>query len=199
MAALPPLKRVTTEDFPEQKGWIAKLLQPLNSFFDSVYNALNKNLTFADNFKAMVKTVTVDNTQATFSPIHVASTIGRPAGLWVVGLVDKAGQPATVRGAVSVDWTYVNGTISINRVGGLRTYSSATTTSGSTTLSNITNIESVIVGQTVTGANIPAGTTVIAISATNVQMSAAATLSVTGMTAFFSGKSYNLTFIAVAG
>lgn len=198
MASLPPIKRITAEDFQDQKSWIAKLLQPLNSFFDSVYTALNKNLTFGENFRAMVRTVTVDNTLTSFTPIRIASTIGRPAGLWVVGFADKAGQPQTISPAVSVDWGYENGTIIINKVAGLTLYSSVNTNS-STSLTNVHRADQVVVGQTVTGTDIPANTTVSAVSGTTVTISAAATGTTTGVLATFTGKSYDLTFIAVGG
>jgi len=199
MAALPPLKRITAEDFSEQISWIAKLLQPLNVFFDSVYSALNKNLTFADNFKAMVKTVVVDNTQATFTPIKISSTIGRPAGVWAVSVRDRAGNSQVLGGGGTVSWGYENGQILINAISGLTTLSSGTTTNTSATLSNVTNANHLLIGQSVAGTGIPTNTKISSISGSSVIMTNAATASASGVLLVFSGKSYDLTFIAVAG
>lgn len=54
MANLPKITRIRREDLPDAPGWIEKLLYPLNLFMEGVYQALNKNLTYAENLAAKV-------------------------------------------------------------------------------------------------------------------------------------------------
>jgi hypothetical protein len=197
MAGLPPVKRLVQEDFASQKSWIGLLLGPLNDFMTAVYNGLNRGLTFGENMKAQVKTLTVDNTQPTFTPIEFTSTIGRPAALWVVKIEDRAGAPQVVRAPVTVDWSYSNGLVYINNVSGLTSHTRGDTNT-STSLTNVEGAENVSVGQTVSGTGIPTSTTVTAVSGTTVTISQAATGSATVLLTF-SGKTFNLTIIAVAG
>jgi hypothetical protein len=52
MANIPPVRSITAEQFsPDQQKWIKKLLDPLNSFMNSVTIGLSSNLTFGDNIQ----------------------------------------------------------------------------------------------------------------------------------------------------
>jgi hypothetical protein len=52
---LPSNKKLLREDFNQAPPWIDGLLVTLNSFMESVYTALNKNVTFGDNIASFVK------------------------------------------------------------------------------------------------------------------------------------------------
>lgn len=55
-----PLKRLLIEDFPDQdKTFLGNLFYIINQGFESVTTALNRNLTFEDNFKAQIKEIKV--------------------------------------------------------------------------------------------------------------------------------------------
>lgn len=54
---LPIYRRISREDLTEAPDWIGKMLYPINQVFETVYNTLNKNLTFADNFLSFQKSV----------------------------------------------------------------------------------------------------------------------------------------------
>lgn len=54
MAKLPKITRIRREDLPDAPGWIEKLLYPLNLFMEGVYQALNQNLTYAENLASKV-------------------------------------------------------------------------------------------------------------------------------------------------
>jgi len=54
MAQLPNQKRILKEDLREAPSWIDKLLYPLNSFMESVYFALNRNLNFQENIASQI-------------------------------------------------------------------------------------------------------------------------------------------------
>lgn len=119
MARLPAIKRLTTEDFKDQTSWIGKLLAPLNDFMSSVAGALNRGLTFTDNFAAQVKELefTVD---ANTYPLKFLCTLStKPVGLWIVKAEHAANTPSTLTTAVWADWSYVNGQVLINSFSGL--------------------------------------------------------------------------------
>lgn len=101
MAKLPTIKRLLTEDFPDQK-WIGKLLQPLNQFMDTVVSALNGNLT-TDNLKASISTYEHVNTSGTINQLKVGLGTA-PKHVTVGNVVGQDG--ATINGPVWVDWTY---------------------------------------------------------------------------------------------
>jgi hypothetical protein len=61
----------------------------------------------------------------------------------------------------------------------LRTYSFTATTNGTTTLSAVSNLSFIVIGQTIEGAGIPSGTIVTGIGATTITISNAATTSLT--------------------
>ena len=63
----------------------------------------------------------------------------------------------------------------------------ATTVDTDATLSSVSSITGLVVGMTVTGTNIPGGTTIIGIGTTTVEMSANATGSASGVTVTFGG------------
>lgn len=59
MAALPDVKRISREDIPGAPDWIDRLLEPLNRFLDTVYGALNRGLTFRENFLSQTQNVQI--------------------------------------------------------------------------------------------------------------------------------------------
>lgn len=54
---LPIYKRINREDLKDAPDWIGNLLYPLNQVFETVYNTLNRNLTFTDNVLSFQKTI----------------------------------------------------------------------------------------------------------------------------------------------
>lgn len=57
---LPSLRRILASDFdPSNQALVNQLAFPINSAFDSIYLALNNNLTFKDNMLATIANVTV--------------------------------------------------------------------------------------------------------------------------------------------
>ena len=128
--ALPAIKRIIQEDFPDQKTWIGKLIEPLNKALISISSLLNKGLTFEDNFKAQVKSLNfVYNT--TNLPLYFSSTIkGRPNGLFVINIVENnVAQVTAFSNAVFPTWEYLqDGRIKILDVTGLNNNSEYTMT-----------------------------------------------------------------------
>jgi len=199
MAKLPNISRLVTEDFPKESSWIGKLLNPLNTFMVSIYNALNKQLTFNDNMLAMTTTVTVVSA-ATFEPVQFKVSFF-PVGIWVIKAQDKSDNPQVIHSPCTVDWSYssTTGLVTINGVSGITTVCRGHTNTN-TTIDQVSNINDIMVGQTVTGTGISAGTTVTAksLSANTITISQAASATAT-VDLLFSGLSYNLTLAAIGG
>ena len=107
MARIPSIRRLTVEDFPDQKEWIGKLLQPLNQFMDEVAAGLNKNLEFGANIQAQIKVLEFQ-TRAVVAdtfPLYFKYTLPkRPEGCFVAKAEENDAAPATLATAVWADW-----------------------------------------------------------------------------------------------
>lgn len=111
-------------------SWIENLLNPLNSFMDSVYRALNKSLTFTDNISSEIRVLSIQTlpTYSTASPKtegfvpiqFVHSVRSKPFGLLVAQLVEQGQDYIIITEPVSVDWYEINGTVFINYITGLK-------------------------------------------------------------------------------
>lgn len=125
MAKLPEYKRLTAEDYPEQVGWIGKLLVPVNRFMLAVYQAFNKQLTINENLQGQVKTnlaVTGGSFPVKFRYSlfdRLGATAPQPAAVIVGKVVENKSNPAVITSAVTLDWSYDSGTITINNMTGL--------------------------------------------------------------------------------
>ena len=71
MSKIPPVKRLTLEDFKDQVDWIGRLIQPINDFMSSISSALSKQITWNDNISGEVINldVTINGTAADY-PIY---------------------------------------------------------------------------------------------------------------------------------
>jgi hypothetical protein len=127
MARLPIFKRLLSEDFSDAPAWFDKAIQQINPFFESVYLALNRNLTFGDNVASEIKEFTFTTlstyagTAATWEAIEFTRSIKMiPKGL-VLLQIFKFNQPtySPIEGDVYLDWQEVNGTVTIGLVRGL--------------------------------------------------------------------------------
>ena len=117
MAQLPEIKRLHRQDFPDQTSWIDGLLAPLNRFFDSVYTALNRGLTFRDNMVAQVKELEFRETSGTY-PIRFAWNLkSQPTDLIVTRVVTVSGSGPS--GAVWANWSYNGSAVEIEDITGL--------------------------------------------------------------------------------
>lgn len=113
MAKLPRIKRLLKEDFQEVE-WIDKLLGPVNDFFDTVYDALNKGLTFTDNMPATVKTLEFKEGSSIY-PIKFAWNLKTlPTALIITRVVGT--EPSS---APSVYWSFDGQSINIDKFYGL--------------------------------------------------------------------------------
>jgi hypothetical protein len=118
MSKIPSVKRLMAEDFYDQKSWIGKLLQPLNTFMEQVTLALNKRLTISDNLQAQLSKLTV--TEGTNEYYVKVTFTDIPQGVFVskVRDIDSKGYDT----AVGVLWDYLHETqqVKITKVFGLK-------------------------------------------------------------------------------
>jgi hypothetical protein len=99
---LPTFKRIVSEEFPEQRKWLPKLIAPLNSFLEQVTQGLNKNITVQDNLDAEIKTITVSEFPYIFS-------YSKPPKSVTVGKY-----PSLPTGTGIVTWYYTGTALSVS-------------------------------------------------------------------------------------
>jgi len=116
MAQIPTLKKILQEAFPELP-WMHRLASPINVFIEEVTRALNKRLTFTDNFDGEVREF-LDNGEY---PVKIAwNRTAKPTACWI-GRIRKAdGSAAALTAACTLDWYFnESGDIEISNVLGL--------------------------------------------------------------------------------
>lgn len=118
---LPSVKKILREDVKDAPSWISGVIDPLNSFMENVYQALNRNITFQENVRSFVKEISYKTTslypvadQVSFSnELKVKAT-----GIVVLQAVEKLTYlPAP--GPVYVPWVEDNGQILMSAITGL--------------------------------------------------------------------------------
>jgi len=120
---LPSQKRIMKEDLTEAPAWIDGLIDPLNSFMATVYQALNKNIN-EDNTASFVKEITYTTTSTyvsgtTEDAIEFTSLLKTKAiGLAIMQIVEK-GTYTTPLGPCYAAWVDSDGTIMIRGISGL--------------------------------------------------------------------------------
>lgn len=129
MARLPNQKRILREDIKEAPNWITRLLTPLNSFMETVYYALNRDITFTENIACQIKEITFNSKSdySTASPVedgflelqfrHSLKT--KPKGLLIQQLITDGNVQAVHTTPVTLSWYENNGVVYINYITGL--------------------------------------------------------------------------------
>lgn len=123
MAKLPSFKRIFYTDFPKDfQSLVEQLSYTINQGFDSVFSALNNNLTLNDNLAVTVKdvTVTVNSsgtpTSATSFTIANSNTI---VGTQVIKATNNTSATVYPSGGVFLSYTQSGNLITINNIAGL--------------------------------------------------------------------------------
>lgn len=118
---LPSIKKILREDLKGAEDWVNGLIDPLNNFMETVYQALNKNITFTENISSNVKELVVRTSSAypTMERIEFLSNLRtRAIGLQVIQAYEK-GTYTPAEGPVYAAWVEENGTIIIHNITGL--------------------------------------------------------------------------------
>lgn len=117
MAKLPRLKRFVTEDYPSQDEWIGKLFDPLNQLIDTVFDALNRGLTFSENVRSVVKTLEFTQGQSVYPIKFNWGLRGTgPTALLVARVLYESAAPTA---SVGCNWSFDGSGISIDSFFGL--------------------------------------------------------------------------------
>jgi len=91
MARIPPVNRITLEDFStEQRAWIGKLITPINTFFQQVTSALNGQLTFGENISGQSREMEFVFVSASDYPKFKHSLAVRPNSFQIVNAFENA-------------------------------------------------------------------------------------------------------------
>lgn len=123
MARIPPLTRLTLESFTKQADWIGPLIETINTFFERMTTAMNRNLTISENFLGAIKTVEVNGTW----PVKVAWELSSRPQTVIVGNVYRSdGASFALTNAVQVQWSFnQSGQLQIDGITGITPTSSA--------------------------------------------------------------------------
>lgn len=118
---LPATKKILREDLKEAPSWISGIIEPVNSFMENIYQALNGNITFTQNINSFVKEITYKTTAAYPVTGQISFTNDlkvRATGIFVMQAFDRSNyQPAP--GPVYAPWVEDNGSLLINAITGL--------------------------------------------------------------------------------
>lgn len=119
---LPSQKKILKEDLKDAPSWIDGVITPVNTFMESTYQALNKNITFTENIASFVKEISY-TTVAAYpvgqEQIKFQNTLKvRASGVMVMQVYDKSNYtPAP--GPVYIPWVENLGYIQIDTITGL--------------------------------------------------------------------------------
>lgn len=120
MAQLPPIKRLTKEDMKEAPSWIERLLFPLNQFLDSVYRALNGQITFVDNITAQRYSIQLTaGAAAADNNFKFKPTLNKKPEFLIWTVYRKDVNYTPVSAAVYLDWYYDGDFIQVSSITGL--------------------------------------------------------------------------------
>ena len=118
---LPTQKKIIREDVKGAPEWIDAVITPINSFMESVYNALNRNITFNENIAAFEKEI-IYRTPTTYPVMDNVTFVNelrtRARGVMLMQVVDRATYEPPV-GPVYVPWIEDNKGIVIKPIQGL--------------------------------------------------------------------------------
>lgn len=121
MASLPKIRRIMREDFRDAPEWLDRLLYPINLFLDSVYTALNRNLTFGENVRAQVKTIQITaGATAEDNSFSFTATIAQVQGVILLSAVQQSATYTPIGDPISISsWRFSNGMVLIDSIPGL--------------------------------------------------------------------------------
>jgi hypothetical protein len=121
---LPSYKRIYDTDYKEEfRPLVSTLAVSINNAFDTLYNALNGNLTLKDNIASTIASfsVTVDSTGRPLQPTQfkLATTQTTVEGLIVINAYGANNSAITPSSAVFVSFTKNENFIIVNKIAGL--------------------------------------------------------------------------------
>lgn len=123
---LPSYKRISREDLKDSPDWVGNLLYPINQFFETVYNTLNGQVTYSDNFLSFQKILqfTTDSAYSggTWDVIQFAipdSFRNKVSGVLILSLRPEDSTLVKGSSPTSLVWSENNRSISLDWIAGL--------------------------------------------------------------------------------
>lgn len=118
-------KKLFKNDFnSDDQPLVEQLSEIINYNFRLLYEALNQNLTFSENFSGIIKevNVTVDANGLPITPIRIKSDLvpSRPSGAIVTDHNNLTNPDTYPTGAIMISFNETGGVISINHITGLQ-------------------------------------------------------------------------------
>ena len=118
MAKLPQITKLSREDFRGAPAWFDGLANIINLFMSTIYYALQGQLTFTENIRAVVRTITVTaSTTSTATTTSIPLPVWKPTGVFIVQCLDSTSEP--LYAAPGVSWKIGQGKIDITAFHGL--------------------------------------------------------------------------------
>lgn len=117
----PTQKKISRENIKDAPPWIGEIIDPVNNFMESVYQALNKNITFNENISSFVKELNykTPSTYPVMDNVQFLTSLKTKAiGVFPLQVIDKATYTPAL-GSVYVPWIENNGNIVIYPISGL--------------------------------------------------------------------------------
>lgn len=125
MSKLPTINKIAKEALKDAPSWVDALIGPINSFFETIYYAFNKQLTFEDNFVAQIVELTF-TTPSTYTASNdfpdlsfKRTFFNRGQGLVILNIYENTSNFTPITGGTSIQWQDLNGNIVIHYVSGL--------------------------------------------------------------------------------
>lgn len=119
---LPTIKKILREDVKDAPSWISGVIDPVNSFMENVYTALNKSITLTDNISSFIKEISYRTSASYPDPIldktNFMNTLrARATGLMVMQAFETASYVPVSIGNLA--WTEDSSGIVIYPISGL--------------------------------------------------------------------------------
>jgi hypothetical protein len=119
---LPTQKKILREDLKDAPPYVNGIIEPVNTFMEATYQALNKNITFQENIASFIKELTY-TTPSTYPAgvenVSFQNTLRtRPIGVQLMQIYDKSTYTPPA-GPVFIPWIEDDGTIIIYPLTGL--------------------------------------------------------------------------------
>lgn len=119
---LPTQKKILREDLKDAPAYVNGIIEPVNTFMEALYQALNKNITLSENIASFIKEliyVTPSTYPAGVEDVSFQNALRtRPIGVMVMQAYERTTYIPAV-GPVYVPWIEDDGNIIISSITGL--------------------------------------------------------------------------------
>jgi hypothetical protein len=119
---LPTQKKILREDVKGAPSWVTPIIETLNSFMETVYQAMNRNITLTENVACNIKEITYKTPSSYPAGVDTVQFVTglktKAIGVLVMQAIEKSTYvPAA--GPVYAPWVENNGNIVLGTITGL--------------------------------------------------------------------------------